>query len=260
MFRLILTDLDGTLLRSDKTVSNETRSVLERCRAAGYLLGIATARVLPNAKRILEGIEPDLIISSGGALIMHGGRELYRCAFSVGETKAMLSAALALQCEITVDTVSEHYWNYTFDPSLLTPDWCQSVYSDFHDFSEEALKICVQISDETTAKKIAASVPDCDYVKFSDVDFYKFTKKGATKEKAAQIAVKTLGTALDEVIAFGDDTVDLEMLRLCGCGVAMGNAIDAVKRIADGVTDTNDRDGVAKYLEEKLLKTACMKK
>lgn len=260
MFRLILTDLDGTLLRSDKTVSNETRSVLERCRAAGYLLGIATARVLPNAKRILEGIEPDLIISSGGALIMHGGRELYRCAFSVGETKAMLSAALALQCEITVDTVSEHYWNYTFDPSLLTPDWCQSVYSDFHDFREEALKICVRLSDVAAARRIAQSVSDCDYVKFCDDDFYKFTKKNATKGKAAEAAARELGIGKEEIIAFGDDLVDLEMLRLCGCGVAMGNAIDAVKRIADGVTYTNDRDGVAKYLEEKLLKTACMER
>lgn len=258
MFRLILADLDGTLLRSDKTVSDATRSVLKRCRAAGYLLGIATARVLPNALRVLEGVEPDLIISSGGALITYCGRELYRCAFSVEETKAMLSAALTLPCEITVDTVSEHYWNYTFDPSLLTPDWCRSVYSDFHDFNEEALKICVQISDEETAEKIAASVPDCDYAKFSDVDFYKFTKKGATKEKAAQIAAKSLGIAPEEVIAFGDDLVDLEMLRFCGCGVAMENAVGAVKEIADAVAESNDRDGVAKYLEEMLLKTACM--
>ncbi|MDE7233439.1 MAG: HAD hydrolase family protein, partial [Ruminiclostridium sp.] len=88
---------------------------------------------------------------------------------------------------------------------------------------------------------------------FSDVDFYKFTKKGATKEKAAQIAAKSLGIAPEEVIAFGDDMVDLEMLRLCGCGVAMDNAIGAVKEIADAVTESNDRDGVAKYLEEMLL-------
>ena len=248
-----MTDLDGTLLRSDKTVSSATCSVLKRCRAAGYLLGIATARILPNALRVLEGIEPDLIISSGGALITHCGRELYRCAFSVEETKAMLSAALSLQCEITVDTVSEHYWNYTCDPSLLTPDWCRSVYSDFRDFNEEALKICVQISDEGTAERIAASVPDCDYAKFSDVDFYKFTKKGATKEKAAQIAAKSFEIAPEELIAFGDDMVDLEMLRFCGRGIAMENAIGAVKEIADAVTDTNDCDGVAKYLEEMLL-------
>lgn len=253
MFRLILTDLDGTLLRSDKTVSQETLSVLEECRAAGCLLGIATARVLPNAQKVLTGIEPDLIISSGGALITRHGAELYRCAFSVGETKAMLAAALELHCEITVDTVSEHYWNYTFDPSLLTPDWCRSVYSDFRDFNEEALKICVQVSDEESAKRIAASVPDCDYAKFSDVDFYKFTKKGATKGKAAQIAAKALGIMPEEILAFGDDAVDLEMLRLCGCGVAMGNAIDEVKQAADAVTESNDRDGVAKYLTENFL-------
>jgi len=61
------------------------------------------------------------------------------------------------------------------------------------------------------------------------------------------------GMTLAEIAAFGDDTPDIGMLRLCGLGVAMGNAIPAVKAAADVVIGTNDEDGIAEWLEETLL-------
>ena len=57
----------------------------------------------------------------------------------------------------------------------------------------------------------------------------------------------------EEMIAFGDDFNDIGMLKLCGKGIAMGNAIDEVKAIADYITKTNNEDGVAYYLEPNLL-------
>ena len=57
-----------------------------------------------------------------------------------------------------------------------------------------------------------------------------------------------------EIAAFGDDYADIGMLKLCGMGIAMGNAIDAVKETADLVIGSNDEDGIAEYLERYVLK------
>lgn len=83
---------------------------------------------------------------------------------------------------------------------------------------------------------------DCDYAHFSDGNWYKFSKKNATKEKAIEAVIKKLGIAQQQIIAFGDDYVDIEMLRNSGLGIAMGNAIHKVKEIADDVTKSNDED------------------
>ena len=64
-------------------------------------------------------------------------------------------------------------------------------------------------------------------------------------------ACEICGIALEDVTAFGDDAPDIGMLKLCGTGVAMGNAIDTVKEAADIVIGSNDEDGIAKYLEQR---------
>ena len=64
-------------------------------------------------------------------------------------------------------------------------------------------------------------------------------------------ACEICGIALEDVTAFGDDAPDIGMLKLCGTGVAMGNAIDSVKEAADIVIGSNDEDGIAKYLEQR---------
>ena len=61
------------------------------------------------------------------------------------------------------------------------------------------------------------------------------------------------GIKTEEIIAFGDDYVDIGMLQLCGVGVAMGNAIDAVKEKADLIIGSNEEDGISEYLEAEIL-------
>lgn len=252
MYRLILLDLDGTLLRSDQSISDFTMQAINRCKAAGAQIGISTARGESNAKQYIAKIEPDVVISSGGALVRYKGQMIYQSAFSALETKTIIDTAMRLtehQCEITVDTVSGHYWNYKADPHVISPDWGDVIYTDYQNFSKESLKISVELSDELLAQEIASSVSNCDFARFSDVNWYKFTTQSATKSKAINSVADTLEIKIDEMIAFGDDFVDIEMLKICGKGVAMGNAIDEVKSIADDITDSNDNDGVAKYLQ-----------
>ena len=173
------------------------------------------------------------------------------------ETQTILQTAYKVcgdDCEITLDTIDKIYWNRKNDKS--TQYDFSALFDDFKDFStftETAMKICVQTDDEEKATQIANSITSCDYLPFSDIPWYKFSSKMATKEESIKILAQKLNINLSEIISFGDDFNDIGMLKLCGKGVAMQNAIPQVKEITSFITATNDEDGVAKFLEENLL-------
>ena len=162
----------------------------------------------------------------------------------------MIREICGADCEITVDTPDSHYWNYKIDPKKQDQSWGDSIYTDFVKFCKDSLKICAEIFDESQAEKLRTLLTDCDCIRFSDGYWYKFTKKGITKERAIEEVCAVCGIGTKDIFAFGDDYADIGMLRLCGKGIAMGNAIDEVKREADLVIGSNDKDGIAEYLEQ----------
>ena len=251
--QLLLFDLDDTLLRSDKTISERTLEALYKCREQGILIGISTSRAVHNCMTFLPELTPDLFIASGGAVIQYNGEYIYTAEFTAEETQQLIRTAREVcgsNCEITIDTLDAHYWNYKIDPKETDATWGDTIYTDFSDCTEKALKFCVEIFDECVAMRLADYLSDCDCIRFARTEWYKFTKKEATKENAILKACEACGIALEDVTAFGDDAPDIGMLKLCGTGVAMGNAIAAVKEAADIVIGTNDEDGIAKYLEQ----------
>lgn len=252
-YKLLLFDLDGTLLRSDKTISQRTLAVLKQCREKGFLIGVSTSRSEQNSMTFLNELVPDILISSGGALVKKGTEYIYKAEFTEIETRNMIDMARTVcgeDCEITIDTTDSHYWNYKVDPKKLDQSWGDSIYTDFTDFSERALKMCVEIFDKDKAGLLAAKLNQCDCIRFSDGYWYKFTKKNVTKENAIMKITEVCGFGIESVIAFGDDFADIGMLELCGLGIAMGNAIDEVKNRADIVIGSNDEEGIADFLYE----------
>ena len=253
--KLLLFDLDGTLLRSDKTISNRTIIVLQACRDAGIMIGVCTARSQENAWSFIRELDPDVLITSGGALVKFKGEYIYRSEFSEEETNRMIMTARAVcgpDCEITVDTVDHHYWNYRIDPKTIDSSWGNSIYTDFTGFQERSLKMCVEIFEDSKAKRLQELLNQCDCVRFSDGYWYKFTKRGTTKENAILEVCSKCRIKVQDIIAFGDDYSDIDMIKLCGRGIAMGNAIAAVKNMADQVIGDNDEDSIAKYLSAML--------
>lgn len=253
---LLLFDLDGTLLQSDKTISERTIKSLDKCREKGILIGISTARAEHNCLTFLPNLTPDIFIASGGAVVKYRDNYVYTAEFSVEETQFMIACARAIcgaDCEITIDTIDAHYWNYKVVPNKVDATWGNTIYTDFIGYSEKALKFCVEIFDDSLANRLAVCLPDCDCLRFSGSAWYKFTKKEATKENAIQKVCKHCDIKLEDVTAFGDDVPDIGMLKLCGTGVAMGNAIDSVKEVADIVIGNNDEDGIANYLETFII-------
>lgn len=256
MTKLLLFDLDGTLLRSDKTISKRTLDALNKCRAAGILIGISTSRAIHNCMTFLPELTPDLFIASGGAVVQYRREIICTAEFSVEETRAMIDTARKVcgpDCELTVDSLTGHYWNYKVDPNKNDATWGDTIYTDFADFRDKALKFCVQIFDDRHAQALKKLFSNCDIARFEGGFWYKFTRKDATKETAIRKACGLLGIELQDVTAFGDDIPDIGMLKLCGIGIAMGNAFDAVKEAADLTIGSNDEDGIAEYIESALL-------
>ena len=254
MVRLILMDLDETLLRSDKTISEYSAGVLKRCQEAGVLVGFCTARGEYNCQTFIQQIGPDCVVSSGGALVRYRGQTVYSSTMTADEASALLTTAqrLAPGCLISADGVDNHYRNVRL-PEHVVRSWGEIHFTDFVDFHEPVYRICIHLPDPSLARQIAGAVEDCDTLPFSGDSWYKFSKSGGTKENGARQLGLALGIPPSDMIAFGDDFSDAGMLRLCGTGVAMGNAIESVKQAADAVTDTNDRDGVARFLEQHIL-------
>ena len=253
--KVLLFDLDDTLLRSDKTVSERTLTVLNRCRKQGVLIGISTSRSLPNSQAFLGMLAPEIIIASGGALVQVRDRIVFRSEFSADEVRRFLRLVRELcgECETTVDTQDVHYWNKVFDPAKVEANWGESVYCDFSTFSEPALKICVEIHEEAVQERLISRFGPCDSIRFSETDWYKFTKPGVTKEGAITALCRALDITPAEIIAFGDDIPDIGMLRMCGLGVAMGNAREEVKAASDVVIGSNNTEAIAEYLENHVL-------
>ena len=255
--KLLLFDLDGTLLDNNKTISKRTLTALSAWREQGILLGVSTSRSEQNSLPFLAELKPDILIASGGALVKRGEEYLYTAQFSPEEIRGMIATARAVcgeDCEITVDTLTRHYWNYKVDPLQMDKTWGDTVYTDFTDFKEPSLKMCVEIFDEKNAKALAEALPECDCIKFTESFWYKFTKSGVTKENAIRRVCEACNLELSGITAFGDDLADIGMLRLCGVGVAMGNALEEVKKAADIVIGRNDEDGIAEYLEGRFEK------
>ena len=250
MFQMILTDLDDTLLRSDKTISPYTVDVLRRCRAAGAVIGFSTARGEARIRPYIDLIQPDVIISSGGAMVRLNGEIIHSVMFSAEESCALVGEGLRRGCLVTADVPGGNYRNYYADSADAVMG--NASYTDFSGFAEPALKICIDLSEPAVAAEIAQSVPGCDWLRFTGGDWYKFTRAGATKEGAIAALCGHLDISPAEIAAFGDDLGDIGMLKMCGVGVAVANAVAEVRAVADELTNSNDDDGVARWLEAQF--------
>ena len=252
MIRLIVTDLDDTLLRSDKTLSARTLAALTACRAAGVKIAFATARSAQAARFCVEQFVPDIFIGYGGGLIQAGGETLRRF-----DIPSVLSARLLGACLQEPAITHIHATNETAaHTDWRAPDPANPHYR-YHDFlgneRHSYLKISVVSADPGAVERIAARFPMLDMLRYTNEDLYRFAHRDAVKWNAVRLVARHYGLDAADIAAFGDDVNDLEMLRNCGAGVAVANAIPAVKAAARFVCASNDDDGVAAWLEEHVL-------
>ncbi len=253
MIRMILTDLDHTLLKQDGSVSGKTLQILTACRTKGIRFAIATARYWIGAERYIDLLNPDYEITTDGTLVHSHGQCIYSCAFSAAETNSVISsiAEAAPGAEITAACGKTVYWNshHISESEKLH----KAVYCDYSSpLDVQANKIVAELPDESVAREIAArtnSKLQC----YRGEKWYAFMPAGSGKIEAIRALASASGIRPANMVAFGDDQNDLEMLRICGKGVAVANAVPEILKAANEVTLSNDEDGVALWLYNNFL-------
>ena len=253
MIRMLLTDLDHTLLRQDGSISEKTLRILAACRANGIRFAIATARYWIGAERYIDLLNPDYEITTDGTLIHSAGECIYSCAFSVLDTNTIIQriAEAVPGAEITAACGKTVFWNsmHIAESEKLR----KAVYNDYSSpLDVQANKIVAELPDESVAREIAAKT-DCKLQCYRGEKWYAFMPAGSGKISAIKALSEASGISIGDTVAFGDDLNDIEMLKLCGTGVAVANAIPEVQKAADEITLSNDEDGVARWLSSRLL-------
>ena len=257
MTKLIITDLDGTLLTDQKGISPYTAQTLRACQARGMPVAFATAR----ARRVAEGFsaafEPDYILANGGASTYdRRGGLLEEIAIPADLTDRLAAQLLALP-EVTCLSMEARETQYTtYQGAPWGKPWenWNAVYNDFRTpLGLDSPKISVECAAPEHVRALLEAYPELYYCANSGEAWGQIYQQGAEKSLAVRRLARMLGVDMRDTIAFGDDFNDVEMLKSCGIGVAMENAAPQVKNAADAICANNNSDGAARWLAENIL-------
>ena len=253
--RMIGMDLDGTLLKSDKELTQYTKDVLKRAIEQGII-------VMPATGRPITGVPKELLEFPGirYAVTANGGRDIAEVMLDVFEHYDTFR-------EIYFDGVGyasrealEHIGKYLSVPVMANYIMSTRVAVDDVRVKFDETKLPVDkiqalftsVEDRDAARKEIEDVPGIEITGALPMNL-EINAAGVNKGKAMIELGKLLGIPREEIMAFGDGNNDLKMLKEVGTGVAMENAIPSVKEAADYVTLSNDEEGVAKFIEKYVL-------
>lgn len=248
--KTIVVDLDKTLLHTDKTLSSYTATVLKECKKNAIRVMVATARPLRTAKPYCEMIDFDAMVVSNGARVIHGNHrtEYGICRESAERLLNALKRYSSLR--ITLETGDCAYSNKPIEDyeTILSDDLVGIANV------EGVLKILVHIDNEETLALVQKELTQDLYYTIANGYLMQIMNKSATKWNGIQAMLDICNCSPNETAYFGDDYDDIEPIKMCGIGIAVSNGIDEVKAVADYVAESNDADGVARFIEQMLLK------
>lgn len=251
--QMIVTDLDRTLLHTDKTISAYTAQVLLQCRQRGILVVFATARPFMATRFLRNTFAPDFVFANNGASLYQGETLLQETCICAQDTNTLLAQLLA--CD-AVRCVSLEAGDCLLTNGALQFDgaqvWCLR-YTDFSEgYHKTTPKISVDTEDLQPVADILQTYLQLHLYSNSGESWCMIMHKHATKLRAVQTLCAQCRIPIQNTVAFGDDYNDIGMLRACGTGVAMENAIEQAKQAADTVCPGNDADCVAVWLAQRL--------
>jgi hydroxymethylpyrimidine pyrophosphatase-like HAD family hydrolase len=260
--RLIAIDLDGTLLRSDGSVSARTRRALGRAVAAGIALVVVTGRPARHVRE-LEGGEHlgALAICLNGALVYDLERhavvsETRIPAAVAGELIERLRAGLPGIC-FAVEVGLDHGWEPAFGRWRARPEAAQLAPGDALILCQRGVNKLIVVHPDLSPEELLARSGDLvagrASVTYSGAPFLELGARQVSKASALVGYCAERAIDRSRVVALGDMPNDLSMLAWAGRGVAMANAHPTVLAATTEVTRSNDEDGVALVIERLLV-------
>ena len=248
--KTIIVDLDRTLLHTDKTLSAHTVKVLKECKEYGINIMVATARPLRTIKHYCEMIDFDAMVVSNGARVVHGNQRAEYGICRKSAERLLNTLKIYSSLRITLETGDCAYSNKPIaDYETIISDELVSIAK-----TEGVLKILVHIDSEEMFDLVKNELTDDLYYTIAHGYLMQIMSISATKWNGIKTMLDICNCSPNETAYFGDDYDDIEPIKMCGMGIAVSNGIDEVKAVADYVTESNDSDGVAKFIEQMLLK------
>jgi len=272
-YKLICTDMDGTLLNDNKEISLENRIAIKDAMDEGAIIVLCTGRLFTFAKYYAQGLGVNTpIIASNGAYIreQQSNNILYKCPLGVENSlcveeilkKYNINPHFNSSDTIFTGKISFSSENYLKLNERLkkeeqfkvevVKDWEKT----FFEYKEEILKciaIDLDLDNIRNAKEEISNLGGL-VVESSFYNNFEVMNKEVSKGKAVKLIGDYYGIKREEIICIGDNENDLSMIDYAGLGVAMGNSIDTVKAQSDFISSTNNEDGVAQVIRKFVLK------
>jgi len=265
-YKLIASDMDGTLLDSEGRLSERTKSAILRSVDAGIIFVAATGRPLRNTEIVNELFDVDMpfIVFNGAAAYMGKSKELLfesyldfdlaKEAFDIGQ-RLDFSQIIWTGPRLWANRASKETLHY----QELSSGIDMPLISDLSQLGDDKYHVSkvLWIAEPEKVTKLRLEMIEFFGEKlncFSSMSFFlEFVSPKASKGLALAEVGRRFGIADSEMIAFGDAYNDVPMLEYAGYCVAMENAPDDIKQMCDHVTSSNDNDGVAVAIEQFVL-------
>ncbi|MCH3964902.1 MAG: Cof-type HAD-IIB family hydrolase [Clostridium sp.] len=267
MYKLIAIDMDGTLLRNDKTISSENIAAIKEAVEHNVKIIPATGRPSKGIKKYLEQLnlisDSNYVVSLNGALVesAKSHRSIYEKLLSLDDIKYIYELGTKISTNIQVSLkesiITPVPNKYSTGDAILNgielkiEDFCK-LSPDDHIFK------VMFMGDEPVLSKGIDMLPENIYHKYtvlrSEPYFLEFMNKATNKWNGVETAAKNLGIKKSEIICIGDSGNDIHMIKSAGLGVAMGNASNEIKKLSSYVTKTNEENGVAHVIYKFILK------
>ncbi len=267
-YKLLVLDVDGTLLNNEKEISKRTLAALLKVQHMGIRIVLASGRptsgIMPFAKALELGNFGGYILSYNGCQVIKADTGEVMFERRINPEQIPYLEKKSRKNGFSIFTYHDDYilTDNADDLHIRKEAWLNHLKimeePEFSIAIDFAPCKCVLVSDDYEAlrglenhwKRRLAGVLD---VFPSEPYFLEVVPCGVDKANTLALLMDQLGVKREEVIAIGDGVADVTMLQLAGKSVAMGHAPDSVKICADYVTASNDEDGVAQAVEKLIL-------
>lgn len=269
MKNLYVSDLDGTLLRSNEITSEYTNDVINSLTEKGMIFSYATARSLITAKKVTRGIcaRIPLIVYNGAFIIDNATEEILGANYFDGAVRKLLDELFQNEIYPIVYAYVEGREKFSFVPEKCTKGMVSFVDSRRGDIRTNAVSKPEELKKGDIFYITCIDEPEkleplyekyrntyhCVYQKdiYTHEQWLEIMPGAASKSNAVIQLKKLLGC--DRLIVFGDGKNDIDMFEIADECYAVRNAHEELKRKATGIIDSNDEDGVARWLMQNFL-------
>ena len=275
-YKLLVIDIDGTLLNPVGEITSSTMAAVQAAQEAGIVVTLATARRYGNSKKIASelGLSGPLIVYDGALIVQHPAATILSSHLLEAEiAQAAVDILVRHRVQPVVhpdDGLREEIWTgpAELDDLLIEayftayPEKMRRMpYAQLCSGHPNPRRVVAFTSEEIIQGVIPeVSVLPCSWNAISRGSYgcaeLVVMAQGCSKASGVATLAKALHIPMQEVMALGDNTNDIEMLQAVGWGVAMGHAPAKVKAVAKAITTSNTEDGVAQAIERYALRTA----